>query len=142
VPAWTVHSPNLRRLGPVLDIQVGITSVEEAAARAVGDPVPTPFTVTALIDTGASHTVLQQTLPAQLGLQPVSSTAFWTAATTGVVYPQYTVRLFFPHGVEIEVLAVEMPLPGPHVQCLIGRDVLADAVLVYLGESNLFSLSF
>ena len=36
---------------------------------------------------------------------------------------------------------MEMPLQGQHVQCLIGRDVLADAVLVYLGESNRFSLS-
>jgi predicted aspartyl protease len=108
----------------------------------VGDPVPSPLTVAALIDTGASHTVLQQNLAAQLGLQPVSSTAFHTAATGSVIYPQYTVRLFFPHGVEIEVLAVEMPLQGQHIQCLLGRDVLADAVLVYLGESNLFSLSF
>jgi predicted aspartyl protease len=142
VPSWTISSPNLRRLGPVIEVQVGMTSAEETAARAVGDPVPAPLTVAALIDTGASHTVLQQNLAAQLGLKPVSSSAFRTASSASAVYHQYTIRLFFPHGVEIEVLAVEMPLQGQHIQCLLGRDVLADGVLVYLGQSNMFSLSF
>lgn len=142
MPAWTISSPNLRKLGPVVEIRIGMTSAEEAAAHVLGDPVPVPLTVAALIDTGASHTVLRKDLATQLGLQPLGPFPFLTASSPSAHYTQYAARLYFPHNVEKEVLAVEMSLQGQHVQCLIGRDILADAVLVYLGESNLFSLSF
>jgi hypothetical protein len=41
-----------------------------------------------------------------------------------------------------ETTVLEAPLLGQHIQCLIGRDVLAHGVLVYIGYGNLFSLSF
>ena len=41
-----------------------------------------------------------------------------------------------------EGTVLEALLQGQNIQCLIGRDVLAQAVLVYIGYTNLFSLSF
>ena len=48
----------------------------------------------------------------------------------------------FPNNILAETPILEAPLQGQHIQCLIGRDVLADGVFFYIGSSNLFSLSF
>lgn len=37
---------------------------------------------------------------------------------------------------------LEAPLQGQNIDCLIGRDVLSQGVFVYIGYTNLFSLSF
>ena len=41
-----------------------------------------------------------------------------------------------------ETTILEVPLQGRHIQCLIGRDVLARGVFIYIGYGNFFSLSF
>ncbi len=56
--------------------------------------------------------------------------------------PEYLVRLAFPNNVVWEGTVLDAPLEGQHIQCLIGRDVLAQTVFVYIGYSNLFSVSF
>jgi hypothetical protein len=95
-----------------------------------------------MIDTGATGSVIQQGLAAQLGLNPVGLVQIHTPSSTNVVCYEYAVRLVFPNNVVFEGTVIEAPLQGQHIQCLIGRDVLAQAVLVYIGYSNLFSLSF
>ena len=62
--------------------------------------------------------------------------------TTQLPSYQYSVRLIFPSNVIVEAIAIEAPLKGQHIQCLIGRDVLAHGILVYTGYINQFSLSF
>ena len=95
-----------------------------------------------MIDTGATVSVVQQGLPAQLGLEPVGVTYINTASSTNVACHEYVVVLIFPNNVVAETTILEAPLEGQHIQCLIGRDVLAHGVLVYVGSSNFFSLSF
>jgi hypothetical protein len=41
-----------------------------------------------------------------------------------------------------EAVVIEAPLAGQHIQGLIGRDVLAQSVLVYIGYTNQFTVSF
>ena len=103
---------------------------------------PAPLRVSAMIDTGATGTVIQQGLPAQLGLQPIGVTYINTPSSTNVPCHEYLVRLIFPNNVLAETTMIEAPLQGQHIQCLVGRDVLAHAVFVYIGYGNLFSLSF
>jgi len=56
---------------------------------------------------------------------------------------QYHLSLTFPNGVSVpSIIAVEAPLGGQHIQCLIGRDVLQHGVLTYIGYINQFTLSF
>lgn len=55
---------------------------------------------------------------------------------------RFLVRLLLPNSVMIETTAIEAPLTGQHIQCLIGRDTLSHAVLVYVGYMNQFTLSF
>ncbi|MGH7208795.1 MAG: aspartyl protease family protein [Nitrospiraceae bacterium] len=95
-----------------------------------------------MIDTGATGSVMRQGLAAQLGLNPVGVAYINTPSSTNVACYEYLVRLVFPNNVLFETTVLEAPLLGQHIQCLIGRDVLAHAVLVYIGYGNLFSLSF
>lgn len=85
---------------------------------------------------------MQQGLPALLGLQPVGVAYINTPSSTNVACHEYLVGLIFPNNVLAETTILEAPLEGQHIQCLIGRDVLAHGVFVYIGYGNLFSLSF
>ena len=60
--------PNLQALGPIVEVQVTVGTAVEQALRAAGQLVPTPVKVLAQIDTGATGSVLQAGLPAQLNL--------------------------------------------------------------------------
>jgi len=95
-----------------------------------------------MIDTGASGSVIQKGLAGQLGLNPIGLTYINTPSSTNVACYEYAVRLIFPNNVFVEATVLEAPLQGQNIQCLIGRDVLALGVLVYIGYGNLFSLSF
>ena len=117
-------------------------SILEDLLTSGGEQVPAPVTVTAMIDTGATSTVIQQDIADQLGLNPVGVTPINTPSSTGVNCYRYLVRLFFQNNVNVEAVAIGAPLEGQHIQCLIGRDVLALGVFVYVGYTNTFTLSF
>lgn len=87
-------------------------------------PVPKPLGAIAMIDTGASGTVLREDLPQQLGLNPIGATAINTPSSTNVICPVYLVRIVFPNDVVVETKAIAAPLQEQPIQCLIGRDVL------------------
>ena len=141
MPTFTARQPDLTVSGPLVAVEVTLSAGAEAAEIKAGNPVPTPLTLSGMIDTGASATVLQQGLPAKLGLQPVGTTQVNTPTSQGVVCPLYSVRVVLPSRIVVEVIAVEAPLAGQNIQCLIGRDVLAGGVFVYIGYAETFSFS-
>lgn len=99
----------------------------------------------AMVDTGASGTVIAPAILAQLGLQPVGVTNMSTPSTTAPVQARlFNVDLtFLTNNVAVQgVVAIEAPLGGQHIQCLVGRDILQHGVLVYIGYINQFTLSF
>lgn len=142
MPSFTIEIPNLQGDGPVVELRVAIGSAVENALRAANTPIPLPVGVPAMIDTGATKSVIRQGIAAQLGLNPVGVTYISTPSSTNVLCPEYLVRLVFPTNVLYEGTVIEAPLQGQHIQCLIGRDILSHAVFVYIGYRNLFSLSF
>lgn len=142
MPSFTATIPNLQTVGPVVDVHLAVGSSVEAALKASGQTIPSPVQLTAMIDTGASGTVIRQGLANQLGLHPVGVTAITTPSSTNVPCYEYVVQLVFPNNVVVGTTAIEAPLQGQHIQCLIGRNVLAHGVLIYIGYNNLFSLSF
>lgn len=81
-------------------------------------------------------------LPRKLGISPVGVARISTPAAHAVECYEYLVRFVFPNEVIFETTVIEASLKGHHIQCLIGRDVLANAVLVYVGHNNSFTLSF
>ncbi len=142
MPSFTSQVPNLHLVGPIVQVGITVPTALEQVLQAAGHAIPLPVTALAMIDTGATGSVIQQGLAVQLGLHPVGVVQIHTPSSTNVSCLEYAVRLLFPNNVVFETTVIEAPLQGQHIQCLIGRDVLSQAVLVYIGYGNLFSLSF
>lgn len=142
MPSFTAQVPNLQSVGPVVELRIGVGTAAETALKGASAPIPTPVGALGMIDTGATGTVIQQGTASQLGLNPVGLVFINTPSSTNVRCYEYLVRLVFPNNVLYEGTVIEAPLQGQHIQCLIGRDVLAHGVLVYIGYVSTFSLSF
>ena len=142
MPSFTVQIPNLLAVGPVVEIQISAGQAFVTAHKRKAAAISTPLRVSAMVDTGASASVIQEGLAAQLGLTPVGAILIHTASSTNVRCYEYEVQLVFPNEVVVAATAIEAPLQGQAIQCLIGRDVLSHGVLIYNGVSNLFKLSF
>jgi len=117
------------------------TPVEDAIKKA-GEKVPDPVPAKGMIDTGASSSVIHPSIVQQLGLQPIGIVNISTPSSESILCYQYSVRIVFPNRVIVQATAIEAPLKGQQIQCLVGRDVLALGVLVYTGYINQFTLSF
>jgi len=141
LPSFTSSIPNLQAVGPLIELQVAVGSALESTFKAGAEAIPGPVKALAMIDTGASVSVLRQGLAAQLSLNAIGVSYINTPSSTNVPCYRYLVRFIFPNEVLVETNVVEAPLQGQNIQCLIGRDVLAHGVLIYIGGSNLFSLS-
>jgi len=139
---FTIQLADLQTRGPMVLARLAISEESEAELRAAGFPVPAPIPIQAIIDTGAEISVVRQGLAQQLGLTPSGYQYVTTPSSARVAVPEYDVRIVLPSDIVIEASVIGAPLQARSAQCLIGRDVLANAVLVYLGPSNLFSLSF
>jgi len=142
MPSFTTQLPNLYAMGPLVDMRVWIGTPVEEALKKAGFKVPEPVAAKGMIDTGATGSVIQPAIAQQLGLQPVGVVSISTPSSENVPCLQFVVRLIFPNNVIVECLAIEAPLRGQNIQCLVGRDVLAHGVFVYTGYINQFTLSF
>lgn len=124
---------NLAVNGAILQIQVSVPSQQGGGAA--------PQTFTAMIDSGASISVLNISLAQQLGLPQVSSTQLGGVGGT-MESPIYAASLVIPQfGVTvdpIQIAGVQNPLPG--VDALIGRDVLRSLEFDYQGGQGAFTL--
>ena len=142
MPSFTTQVPNLQGTGPVLEVRLAVSEPLEEWLRERGQDIPPPVALTGMVDTGASGCVVQQGLPTQLGLQPVGTTLINTPSSTNVLCSVYAVRLVLAGGqVVVNGTVIEAPLQGQNIQCLVGRDILAHGVLIYIGYANQFTLS-
>ena len=139
--SFTIEVPNLQDVGPVVDLKIGTSAAAEKALTGAGQTVPQPIGLTAQIDTGSSGSVIQKGLPDQLGLKPIGTQHISTPTSTNVFCYEYRLRFHFPNRVVFETTAIEAPLEGQNIHCLLGRDLLSRGVFVYIGYRNLFSLS-
>ena len=126
----------------MVEVQIAVNKGVETDLRDAGQIVPAPYFGLAMIDTGASCTVIREGMAHDLGLQPTGVRMIHTPSDTNVRCHEYLVRLLLPNGILFETDVVEAPLKGQHIDCLVGRDVLARGILVYIGTENLFTLSF
>jgi hypothetical protein len=58
VAAFTGRVTDLRAQGPIVSVSIGVTEAASTALTNAGQPVPQPVTVTAMVDTGASGSVI------------------------------------------------------------------------------------
>ncbi|MCI4319396.1 MAG: hypothetical protein L3K23_04585 [Thermoplasmata archaeon] len=141
MPSFTASVRDLRHDGAVLPLLVGVGADAEAALRRTGRSVPEAQQVRALIDIGAGRSLIRTGLPARLGLTPVGVVEIDTPSSTDMEAAEYRVRFWLDHSLGLEVTALEAPIPGDRLGALLGRDVLASAVLLYDGPGNRFTLT-
>ena len=141
---------NLTPLGPLLDIQVGVSQSRAEALKRESKPVPSGLKIRALIDTGASCSCVDEQVINDLGLTPTGSVPIFTPSTgtTPCNKDQYDISILisFPfasisRGFPIcPVVSANLAPQG--YQALIGRDLLSTSLLVYNGQEGIFTLAF
>lgn len=117
-------------------------SIIEEVLRKKNETIPTPIAASAMIDTGATGTVVRKDIIRQLNMNPIGTTLISTPSSTNIRCYEYLMRLLFPSNVVVETVVIAAPLLGQHIQCLVGRDVLQNGVFIYTGYINAFTLSF
>src|SRR5689334_19078118 len=123
----------LRDQGAVV-VEVDIEVAPPTAARQRTIRVP------ALIDTGTDHTIIRYDLVSSLGLSAPQTWRKINPIGSGksasfINVPGYDVRLSFPyHGVADSYVVYAANFSFRAVQCLIGREVLARGLFVYIGN--------
>jgi predicted aspartyl protease len=146
MPSFTGTVPNLVDVGPLVEILISPSRAFADTVRA-SDPsaaIAAPLRATAMIDTGASGTVVNPNVIAALGLSPVGSVPIHTPSTIEPLdCDLYHVDISFPNGVSFSnAVVICAPLGMQNIECLIGRDILENAVLTYIGYINQFTISF
>lgn len=142
VPNFTIEAADLAAEGPVIDLTLSVPKAVSDLIVAAGDPVPAPVKLNALVDTGASHTVVKQGSLAGLGLNPTGVSGVTTPTSQNHPCSMYYVRLVLPKNVVVETTVIEAPLQGQAIEALLGRDVLQHGILVYNGVTDSFTLAF
>jgi len=144
LPVYKSSVPDLAAVGPFIQIAIGPSRELIAAFAPLGVQLSPPHAVAALIDTGAHTTVLSPDLVTRLGIQPVGTAPISTLSTTSsLLCDRYHVNIYFEEGFVVEnIFAIEAPMGGVPYQCLIGRDVMRFATLLYDGPANQFVLTF
>ncbi|MCI0388244.1 MAG: retropepsin-like domain-containing protein [Acidobacteria bacterium] len=134
--------------GPLVDILIGVSEARRAALVKANQSVPQHVPIRALIDTGASCTCIDPGALQSLGLAPTGVTPMHTPSTGNQAHNanQYDVSLVLLHPklrLQIGTVAVvESELAIQGIQALIGRDVLANCLFIYDGETGIFTLGF
>ena len=141
MPRLKRDEPLLRRDGPILEVRVEPVLDAQKVMQDDGDEVPSVL-LKALIDTGASGTLVQTSVVEGMGLSPFDTALLSTPSTTEPLRRRlYRVRLIFSKTIAFETNVVEGPLIGQNVQCLIGRDILEEVFFTYDGPNRKFSIS-
>jgi len=142
MPSFTQRIHDLRKVGPV--IEVILTPSTTFLQRM--NILPTSaksVKLSAMVDTGATGTVIKQGISTILGINPIGTTLINTPSSTNVNCNQFDVQIVLPNNVNIpSIVITEAPLQGQHIQCLIGRDILQNGIFIYTGYDNSFTLSF
>lgn len=147
MPQFTV---DLSQGRPLIDLVVAVSAPRAQALTAAGQAVPAPQALRGLIDTGASCTCVDPMIFTALGLQPTGTVPMLTPST-GVI-PQdadtYDVGILIPNGQELPLIFPVLAVSASELylaqgfHALIGRDVLADCLLIYNGKLPYVTLAY
>ena len=142
MPSITHKIVDLRTEGPVIEITV-TPSVHFLQQMNISSDDTKFVKLLAMIDTGASKTVIKKGITSYLEINPVGYTKMTTPSSTNVHCDDFNVQILFSKNIYIpSIVVTEAPLQGQHIQCLIGRDILKYGVFFYNGCENTFTISF
>jgi predicted aspartyl protease len=126
--------------GPCIDVQVMNSRDVIDAGRAVGLEYPGPVTMRALLDTGASITVISKQFAEYCKLRQTSAGSEITAIGAvhrcgehagGISFPNTNLRPLDPIRIVSAVFAKER-----YYSCLIGRDILRNWNVTFDGRAK------
>jgi len=142
MPSLTQTEADLVSNGPRIEVHFLISTELEEKYKKEGKELPAPVVKIALIDTGASHCAIQANIPEQLKLEPVGTIKISTPSCKDKECYRYFLRMAIPaQNLIYEGVFTAVPLEGQGIECLIGRDVLASGILIYIGYANQFTFS-
>lgn len=125
-----------------MDIHFSIPTIVEKKLIEEGKQIPNPIPCTALIDTGASNCVVQEDIPTKLELNPIDEIFVNTPSCDSYRCYRYFLKLtILPQNLVYEGVFTAVPLKGQNIQSLLGRNLLSNCVLAYIGYINQFTLS-
>jgi predicted aspartyl protease len=142
MPLLTSRGNNLRFTGPIVEVVIVPPQPVAEQLRKEGKVVPT-IKATALIDTGASSTCINQNIVDALKLIAFDTQKVLTAGGPSEQL-LYDVGVVLPIS-QPNIISVQAPcadLSGQPFQVLLGRDVLSMCTMFYNGPDNSFSLHF
>jgi hypothetical protein len=149
MPYFTLQ---LTAQGPMMLAYVGVSGARGAALASVGQAVPQPIQIRALVDTGASGTCVDPTVLQTLGLTPTGSVQVNTPSTGPNPHSadQYDVSIAIPGALpthspliieNIPVVCADL-LTAQGFHALVGRDILSLCLLCYDGLQGSFTLAY
>jgi len=142
MPSLTHAEPKLKELGPIVEVHFLIPLALEKKYKEEGKEIPKPVIVKAMIDTGASCCAIQKDIPKKLKLNPVGSHKIHTPSCKDHECYKYFIRMAIPlHQLVYEGVFTAVPLEAQGIDCLIGRDLLSNGILIYIGYANQFTFS-
>lgn len=129
----------LQQQGPHIEILISATRTDLEEGRAVGLEYP-ELTVRALIDTGASLTIINPQIAATCKLRQTDRSKITAVGGESGEYPAHAATISFP-GTELPrfdvIRVVACPIiKQPFFSCLIGRDILRKWFVVYNGRTG------
>jgi predicted aspartyl protease len=127
----------LRAGGLKLRVEIAASADDAKVAQSAGIPTR-PLTITALIDTGASVTVINPQVALTCALRRTGTVNISTVGQVAQAI-EYVAALRFP-GSDLKALdpvrVIAGPLPAADVACIIGRDILQHWRLIYDGRTG------
>ena len=132
----------LAQRGPIIPVTLMVSDAHRQALEQAGKSIPAAANGLALVDTGASHTCVDEATAKAMHLPVIDRATITSASHAGNNVPVFAAKLVIPRFTNINLDRV----PGANLKpqnlvALIGRDLLANAVLVYNGSEGLVSLS-
>lgn len=135
----------LQKNGPTIDVEVHTSIPLAQLLKEQKKPIPKPTKGTALFDTGATHTCVDNSIINQLNIEPSEYIPIITPS--GITNaPVFRVMLYFPLiklsldfsraiGVDLSKIAVK----EQNLLVLVGRDVLSRCVFIYNGPTGRYT---
>jgi predicted aspartyl protease len=128
--------------GPCIQASVSISSAFATQLLAKGLPIPPPIVGPALIDTGAGLTCIDESKASAAGFPIIDMMNVSSASHAVSVKPVFPIQIeLLGSTIKADVnRAVGGELSAQGILVLIGRDFLADCVLIYDGSAGTTTL--
>jgi predicted aspartyl protease len=145
--SWSATSPDLRKLGPRIDVKIKSSSALLSSLKTPEEVAKynKVFSATMLVDTGASCSVIDKEVAKFLGLITHGEGTALGPSDTETKHETYDVDMHFLNSSHIvtnlRVMEGTFKIRQGH-DGLLGRDILEKATLIYQGEANQYSITF